>query len=216
MGFNWRDVKHALISSSNGNYNNTFYVQKEAKMKIWIYIMLLALGVLLGYFLFSSSPTTTTVTTTITDTIYQDTGSYNVHIEHKNHHHYVHTTDTFWKTEYIDSSMIINDWHATRLYDSTAVDDSSVYIHYSGIVTRNRLMTLDLKWKNKRATVINNSTNTTTTIMPPRFYVGGMAGGNSESFDYGVSVGYQKDRMFYQGQYMIGTKSVYVGVSLGL
>jgi hypothetical protein len=60
----------------------------------------------------------------------------------------------------IDTAEDIKDHYTTRIYDTTLVNDSDMYIHLKWAVFMNKTLYIRPVWKNKRATnVINNITN---------------------------------------------------------
>jgi hypothetical protein len=176
---------------------------------IWKYIIAIAIGVLIGWWLFRGGSNREYITTTTTiDTVYQDTGSHTV--EYIPKPIYINSTDTLWKTEYIDTTKVIQDYYTVRGYDSTIVDDSSMYIHYTEVISRNKSQGIKFVYKNKVPTLISS---TTTVAKPsPKLYVSAIVGGNLSHFDYGVGVSYHIGRTSVYGSYLIPSKTVLVGL----
>jgi hypothetical protein len=179
-------------------------------VKIWTYILAFGFGVLLCWLLLGKSHQTITNTVTIIDTVYQDTGTHAV--EYVPQSVYVYRTDTLWKSETIDTMAILEDYYAIRGYDSTIVDDSSMYIHYTEVISRNRSQGIVFTYKNKTPTSI--ITNTTIVKPSPKLYVSALVGGSNTSFLYGVGLQYQMDKLSVSGGYFINGKTAFVGVGV--
>lgn len=96
-------------------------------------------------------------TTTTKKTIYQDTGSHTVKlvpvpvriVEDTNQHY--RNVDTFG---------ILKNYFSSIYYDSTIVNDTSMFIRFTGTVSHNRLDSFSVEYKNRRP--IQIVTNTTT------------------------------------------------------
>lgn len=80
--------------------------------------------------------------------------------------------DTF--PSIVDTALILHDFFAKNIYNRTLLDDSVAYIALLDTVTQNQLQNSHLTYKNRRPTIIEN----TTIIHPPppqrfQLYAGG-------------------------------------------
>ena len=153
----------------------------------------------------------TITTRTITDTIYStkiDTITLTEIKPYKVNHY-----DTTYLYHNVDTAKILHDYFAANYYQDTVINDSSLTISYNAKVYKNKLDSISFRFKNNRPTIINKTTTVINT--PPKIYFSALIGGNSQYFDYGVGVSYQRDKYLFSGNYLINSKSVYVGVGFG-
>ena len=113
-------------------------------------IILIIAAFIIGY---CSRPTPTEHILIRSDTIYQDTGSHSVTIIPRPYA--VHDT-AYIDTATIDTAAILADYFKVRQYDSTIVNDSSLYIRFRAIVWRNEIMKSTFDFRSKRPTVVNH------------------------------------------------------------
>ena len=179
------------------DHRNDFHKMetKTQPMKLWGYLLLLVLGLLLGYFIFSHSPSITTVTVTTTDTVYTDTGTHTVSIVPKPIYINRIKIDTV-----IDTVYVILDYHTIKYYDDVLVDDTDLYFHYNAEVFKNKLTSFTFDYNNRRATAIT-TTVITNTVNKKHLYLGGTAGAGTSQVIYGVIVGYQHKQFLYMLEY---------------
>lgn len=180
--------------------------------KIVPYLIAVAVGIVIGYFLFKSSNQVITETITITDTVYQDTGTH--HVSFVPEPIYIYTQDTLWKTIDIDTTAILQDYFAVRGYQDTVVNDTSLTISYVAVVNKNTLKGIKFSYKNNRYSIINNTDITNKTIIKYRYSVGCMLQGNT---DYMNVIPYGSVRfknINFIGGYGIQDKSFIVGAGI--
>ena len=168
---------------------------------------LFIIGLIVGFILSNSNSHAETIKTIE----YKDTGSYHVKLIPKPYKVdsliYIH--DSVFID--IDTAQILADYFIQRGYSDTIINDSSLTISYSANVGMNKLQNITFDYTNNRPTLVTNNIVKT----KPSIYIGVGVGGNSQSFDYGVTTAYQRDKMLYSGSYYFGSKSVYVTAALG-
>ena len=181
--------------------------------KLWIYILVFLFGALLSWLLLGRSSQTIIETKTVTDTLYQDTGTY--HIKEVPVVKYIITpSDTVYLTN-IDSQEVVSDWFLVRGYGDTIVDDSSLFIAWSTEVTKNRLDTMIINYQNRTPTVINNITNTTIVDKQYKWWLGAGVSGTKTSFDVRPRISFINNRWQYGIEYGIMSKEIEVSLMYG-
>jgi hypothetical protein len=182
-------------------------------MKLWLYILVFGFGFLLAWLLLGKSSQTIIETKTVTDTLYQDTGTYHVK-EVPVVKYIIKPSDTVYLTK-VDSQEVVSDWFLVRGYGDTIVDDSSLFIAWSTKVTKNRLDTMIINYQNRTPTVINNITNTTIIDKQYQLWLGVGAAGTKTSFDLRPKIGWIHKHIQYGIEYGIMSKEIELSMMYG-
>lgn len=158
------------------------------------YILLIIISFAFGWFLHNPKIQTQTLIQSDTITIYHDTGSHSISYVPK------YLTKEFTKidTIYIDTNQVINDYFAVYSYDTTIVNDPSLFINWKATVTQNNIVKSSVTYANRRP--IQNIVNHYSTFKPS-FFIGGGIG--NDAFYFGG--GYQIQKFIFTAE--IGTQN---------